>query len=33
MTEQLGFEVQMGLPYEAALEAVTAALKVRVLGC
>jgi len=32
MTEQLGFEVQMGLPYEAALEAVTAALKVEGFG-
>lgn len=32
MAEELGFEVHMGLPYEAALEAVAAALKVEGFG-
>lgn len=32
MAEELGFEVHMSLPYEAALEAVAAALKVEGFG-
>jgi len=30
--DELGFEIRLGLPYEAALEAVTAALKVEGFG-
>jgi uncharacterized protein (DUF302 family) len=32
MKDELGFEVHLGLPYEAALEAVTAALKAEGFG-